>query len=108
MTKGSMDKSHARKPSSTPMPERPISDASGSAEPVPQEMPSSPSSAESSTQDQEQAGNEAMLIPMDDYPDGRGGMRMSPTASQPESAERAVQPGAEIGSRPAPTDMPRQ
>ena len=99
---------NADNPSSVPMPEHPISGAFGSAEPVPQEMPSSPSSAESSAQEQEQAGDAAASIPMDDYPDGRGGMQMSPTPSLTESAERAVHPGAAIGSRPAPTDMPRQ
>jgi hypothetical protein len=47
---------------------------------------------------------ETKVIAMDDYPTGRGGMRMAPMAHAEQSAQPA--PGAPIGTRPPAIKMP--
>jgi len=96
------EKNNAGKPSTTPMPDHPISVLSGSSGPAPEQMPGSDSS--SATSVHEETGVAVMAMP--DYPAGRGGMRMVAPASPDESAEPATHPEAQIGPRPSATDMP--
>ena len=104
MTNEPTDKGYPAHPSTTPMPEHPISVASASSGPVPEDMPGSDSSSAASSQ--EQTSEAANVIALDDYPAGRGGMRMVSPASPEQSGEPAAHPDAQIGPRPSAVEMP--
>jgi hypothetical protein len=108
MTKQPMPKteseSYAGQPQSTPMPEYPISRAAVLAMPMPTRMPVQNTSSFASPQ--RPASEATKVIAMDDYPAGRGGMRMVPVAPAEQPAQPAVRPGVPIGTRPPAIKMP--
>lgn len=96
------DTSYAGHPPTVPMPEHPISDATGQpgpSGPVPEQMPGSSGS-------QEQASEAATVSALDDYPGGRGGMRMVASGPSDQSGEPATEPQEQIGHRPSAVAMP--
>jgi hypothetical protein len=96
--------SYAGRPQATPMPQYRIPDTAAPAMPMPTPMPAQGAPATASSQ---RLITETMrVIAMDDYPAGRGGMRMVPTPRVEQSAQRAVPQGAAIGNRPPARAMP--
>lgn len=108
MTKKPMPKSesesYAGQPQSTPMPEYPIPRAPVPAMPMPTRMPVQ--DASSFTSPQRPTSESTKVIAMDDYPTGRGGMRMVPVVPAEQSAQPAIRPRAPIGARPPAIKMP--
>lgn len=104
MTNELTDNSYAGHPSTAPMPDHPISDASGPSGPVPELMPGSDASSASGSQ--EQAADDSFVIALADYPGGRGGMGMVAPGSAEQSAEPEARKEAQIGPRPVAADMP--
>jgi len=88
MSKKPMPRSYAGQPQATPMPTRAaVQDASATS--------------------QQRPPNELMKVgPMDDYPNGRGGMQMVPMVPAEQAAKTAAQPDVPIGPRPSATKMP--
>ena len=88
MPKKPMPRSYAGQPQVTPMPTRAtVEDASATS--------------------QQKPPNELIKVgPMDDYPNGRGGMQMMPIVSAQQAAKTSVRPDVPIGPRPAATKMP--
>jgi hypothetical protein len=108
MTKKPMPKSKSEsyvgQPQSTPMPEYPIPRAAVPAMPMPTRMPVQDASSFASSQ--RPTSEETKVIAMDDYPAGRGGMRMVPMARAEQPAQPTIRPGAPIGTRPPAIKMP--
>jgi hypothetical protein len=101
--------SYARQPKSTPMPAYPIPRAAITAMPAPARMPVP--YASSSANPQRPASEATKVIAMDDYPAGRGGMRMARMVPPEQPAQPAVRssvpiPRVPIGARPPATKMP--
>ena len=87
MPKKPMPRSYAGQPQATPMPTR--ATAQDALSTNPQRPPS-----------------EVMKVdPMNDYPNGRGGMQMAPMVPA-EKAKTSMQPGVPIGPKPSATKMP--
>jgi hypothetical protein len=105
MTKKPMPKSesesYAGQPQPAPMPEYPIL-RPVPAMPMPTPMPFR--DASTSMNEQKPTSASAKVIAMDDYPTGRGGMRIVPMAQQP--VQPAVRPSASIGGKPPTVKMP--
>lgn len=96
--------STAGQPQSMPMPEYPIPHAALPAIPMPTRMPVQGASSFASSP--RPTGEEMKVIAMEDYPGGRGGMRMWPMAQGEQPTQPAVRPDSPIGTRPPAIRMP--
>ena len=108
MTKKSIlkngSKSYAGQPQSMPMPEHPISRIPVPAMPMPTRMPDHDASLFAISQ--KPISEMTKVITIDDYPMGRGGMRIVPMPRAGQPAQPAVRSGASIGSKPTAIKMP--
>jgi len=96
--------STAGQPQSMSMPEYPIPHAPLPAIPMPRHMPVQEASSFASSE--RPASEQNKVIAMEDYPGGRGGMRMGPMAQGEQPTQAAARPGSPIGTRPPATGMP--
>jgi hypothetical protein len=86
------------------MPEYPIPHAALPAIPMPRRMPVQEASSFASSEGLTSEQNK--VIAMEDYPAGRGGMRMGPMAQGEQPTQPAGRPGSPIGTRPPAIRMP--
>ena len=94
--------SRGGRPRSVSMPEHPIPRVAVPAMPMPTAMPVQEASSFGSSQ---RPTSEEKVIFMEDYPAGRGGMRMGTTAQAEQPTQPVARP-APIGTRPPPMKMP--
>jgi|GEM_PF-3728430 len=78
----------------------------GQPEPTPMPTYTSVQNTSSFTSLQSPINESAKIGAMDDYPTGRGGMRMVPIVLAEQSVQPAARPSVPIGARPPVTKMP--
>jgi hypothetical protein len=88
------------------MPNNPMSKSGG--QPLATPMPTQATAAkDASAARQQKVPNELIKVgPMDNYPSGRGGMRMVPMAPAQQVTKTDIKPSAPIGAQPAASKMP--